>query len=205
MIKNKYLGLCLFSFLLGFSGCSKEEPELNEEPHPDQYDNLEFHFIEYDFSKKEIKEVQSPEFKESFENNTDQIITISIYPYFNQGTMEFSMEEMGNFLDGLECEVPVPKYENDSWSEIQTITVKSSFGTIWNFNPYNGNFSFTINADSWKTTKYGYTLTFSELTIPFEAIFVGSNYGWEYSCKGILKIRTPINYNIKLEEQNINK
>ena len=128
---------------------------------------MEFYSIEYDFSKKEIKEVQSQEFKESLENNSDQIIPITFYPYLDQGALEFGMGETDKILDGLECEVPVPKYENDTWSESQTITFKTVFGETTSFNPLNGNISFTINADPWETTKYGYILTFSELTVPF--------------------------------------
>ena len=112
----------------------------------------------------------------------------------------FSMGEMGKFLDGLECEVPVPNYENETWSETQTNILKTVFGETTSFNPINGNISFTINADPWETTKYGYVITFSELTVPFEAIFIGNNYGTEYNCTGILTIRIPINCDIKIEE-----
>ena len=200
MVKIKYLSLCLIGVLAGFSACSKEEPGINEEPTPDPYDTLEFYSIEYDFSKKEIKEIQSPEFKESLENNSDQIIPITFYPYLDQGAFELRMGVAESNIDGLECEVPLPCYENDTWSESQTISIPTVFGKATTFNPLNGNISFTLNADSWITTKYSYVLTFSELTVPFEAIFIGNNYGTEYSCTGILTIRIPINCDIKIEE-----
>ncbi|MCH5237463.1 MAG: hypothetical protein J1E95_06660 [Muribaculaceae bacterium] len=110
------------------------------------------------------------------------------------------MGEIDNFLDGLECEVPVPDYENDAWSETQTKPLKTVFGETTSFNPFNGNVSFTINADPWETIKYSFILTFSELTVPFKAIFIGSNYGVEYSCSGILTIKVPINCEIKIED-----
>ena len=200
MKRIKFLTLCLVGVLMGFSACSHEEPGINEEPDPDPYDTLEFYSIEYDFSKKEIKEVQSPEFKERLENNSDQIIPITFYPYLDQGRVELIMGEKEIKLDGLECEVPVPSYENGTWSESQTISTPTIFGQTISFNPLNGNDSFTINADPWETTKYGYILTFSELTVPFEAILIGNNYGEEYSCSGILTIRVPINCDIKIEE-----
>ena len=199
MKKIIFLILCLFGFLLGLTSCRSEEPGFMEEPSPDPYDSLEFYSIVYDFSKKEIKEVQNPEFKESLENNSDQIIPITIYPYLYQGALEFRMVESENHLDGLECEIPVPIYENDTWTESQTITFKTVIGETISFNPLNGNYSFTINADPWETRKYGYILTFSELTVPFEAIFRGNNYGGEYNCSGVLTIRIPINFDIKIE------
>ena len=63
------------------------------------------------------------------------------------------------------------------------------------------NISFIINADPWETTKYGYVITFSELTVPFEAIFKGNNYGTEFNVSGILTIRVPINCDIQIEEK----
>ena len=199
MKKIKCLLLCLFGFLLGLSSCNSDDPKINEEPGPDPFDTLEFYSIEYDFSKKEVKDVISHEFKESLENNSGQIIPITLYPFLDQGTVEFSMEEMGKILDGLECVVPVPIYENDTWIESQTIKVNTVLGETTSFNPLNGNISFTINGEPWETTKYSYILTFSELTVPYEAIFRESNYGSEYSFIGFLKIRTPINCDIKIE------
>ena len=107
---------------------------------------------------------------------------------------------MRKVLDGLECEVPVPNYENDGWSESRTFTIKTVFGETTSFNPFNGNISFTINADPLATTKYGYKLKFSELTVPFEAIFIGSNYRGEFNFTGILKIKVPVDCEIKIEE-----
>ena len=200
MKKIKYLILCLFAFSLGLTSCNNEDTGFNEETNPEPYDMLEFYSIVYDFSKKEIKEVQSPEFKESFENNSDQIIPMTFYPYLDQGIVEFKTGEMERLLDGLECEIPVPNYENNGWSETETNTIKIVFGETTSFNPINGNISFTIKFDPWKTTKYDYILTFSELILPFEAIFIGENYGGEYSFTGILKVRVPINCDIKIEE-----
>ena len=198
MINVKYLILCLFGFLLGITSCKNEDPFIIEEPDP--YDTLEFYSIEYDFNKKEINVFSSPEYKESLENNTDQTIPMTFYPYLDQGTLEFKIAESENPLDGVKCEVTVPSYENDTWSGSQTISMPTVFGEVTSFNPLNGNISFTINADPWKTTTYGYILTFSELTVPFEAIFRGNNYGVEYSCIGILTIRIPIKCDIKIEE-----
>ena len=200
MKKIKYLILCLFGFSLGLTSCNNEDTGFKEEPNSDPNGTLAFYSLEYDFSKKEIKEVQSQEFRESLENNSDQIIPMTFYPYLDQGQVEFKTEEKENFLDGLECEVPVPRYENDTWSESQTISMPTIFGKTTSFNPLNGNISFTINADPWETTKYGFIITFSELTVPFEAIFFGCNYGCEYTFTGILKIRVPINCDIKIEE-----
>ena len=60
MKKIKYLILCLFAFSLGLTSCNNEDTGFNEETNPEPYDMLEFYSIVYDFSKKEIKEVQSP-------------------------------------------------------------------------------------------------------------------------------------------------
>ena len=125
---------------------------------------------------------------------------MTFYPYLDQGKVEFKTGEMENFLEGLECEIPVPYYEMDAWSETETNSIKTVFGKTTSFNPINGNISFTINFDPWETIKYGYVLTFSELTVPFEAFFRGNNYGVEYSCTGILTIRIPINFDIIIEE-----
>ena len=103
-------------------------------------------------------------------------------------------------LDGLECEVPVPNYENEVWSETKNNSIKTIFGELTSFNPTNDNISFTINFDPWITTKYSYILTFSELSVPFEATFIGENYGGEYNYSGVLKIRFPINCDIKIKE-----
>ena len=59
MIKIKYLNLCLFGFILGLTSCNSEDTGFIEEPDPDPFDNLEFYSIDYDFSKKEIREVKS--------------------------------------------------------------------------------------------------------------------------------------------------
>ena len=200
MKKIKSLLLCMMSFSFGLTSCNSEEPGFNEEPDPDPYDTIEFHSIVYDFSKKEIKDVLGSEYKESFENNSDQIIPMTFYPYLDQGKAEFQTGEMENLLEGLECEVPVPNYENDAWSETETSTIKTVFGETTSFNPTNGNVPFTLNFDPWKTTRYDYVLTFSELIVPFEAIFIGKNYGGEYNFTGILKIRVPINCDIKIED-----
>ena len=200
MIKIKSLILCMFGFSMGLTSCNSEETGFNEEPDPDPYDTLEFHSIEYDFSKKGIKEVMGSEYKESFENNSDQIIPMTFYPYLDQGQVEFKTGEMETSLDGLECEVPVPSYKNDAWSETETNTIETIFGETTPFNPTNRNVPFTLNFDPWKTTRYDYVLTFSELVVPFEAIFIGENYGGEYSFTGILKIRVPINCDIKIED-----
>ena len=190
----------MFGFSMGLISCNSEDPGLNEESTPDTYDTLEFYSIEYDFSKKEIKEVMSSEYKESFENNIDQIIPMTFYPYLDQGMLEFQTGEMENLLEGLKCEVPVPSYKNDAWSETETNTIETVFGETTPFNPTNGNVPFTISFDPWKTTRYDYVLTFSELIVPFEAIFIGKNYGGEYSFTGILKIKVPINCDIKIED-----
>ena len=200
MKKLKYLILCMFGFSMGLTSCNSEDPGFNEEPTPDPYDTLEFYSINYDFSKKEIKDVSIPEFKESFENNSNQTIPITIYPYLDRGTLYLIMEDLENNLEGLEYVVPIPKYENDAWSETETNTIETVFGETTSFNPINGNHSFTINADPWETKKYGYILTFSELTVPFEAIFIGENYGDKYNFTGILIIRVPINCDIKIDE-----
>ena len=200
MKKNKYLILCLLVFLLGSTSCNNEDNGVYEEPNPDPYDTLEFYSIVYDFGKKEIKDVSSLEFKESFENNSDRIVPMTFFPYLDQGMAEFNMEEMGKFLDGLECEVPVPDFENNTWSETETNSIKTIFGKTTSFNPINGNTSFTINFDPWVTTKYSYILTFSELSVPFEATFIGENYGNKYNVSGILMIRVPISCDIKIEE-----
>ena len=200
MTKIKYLILCLFGLSLALTSCKSEDSGFNDELNPDPYDTLEFYSIKYDFSKKEINVFSSPEFIERFENNTDRIIPVTFYPYLDQGTLEFRMGEAENHLDGLEYEVPVPSYENDTWSESQTNMLKTVFGKTTSFNPLNGNISFTINADPWETTKYVYVITFSELTVPFEAIFIGNNYGVEYDFTGILTISVPINCDIKIEE-----
>ena len=200
MKKIKYLILCLFGFSLGLTSCNSEDAGFNEGPNPDPYDTLEFYSIVYDFSKQEINDVSSSEYKESFENNSDQTIPMTFYPYLDQGKAEFETGEVERLLDGLECEVPVPNYENDAWSETKTNPIKTVFGKTSSFNPLNGNTSFTINFDPWETTKYGYVLTFSELSVPFEATFIGGNYGGKYSFTGILKIRVPINCDIKIEE-----
>ena len=198
MKKIKSLILCMFGFSMGLTTCNSENPGFNEEPTQDPYDTLEFYSIEFDFSKKEIKEVMSSEYKESFENNSDQIIPMTFYPYLDQGKAEFQTGEMENLLEGLECEVQVPNYENDAWSETETNTIKTVFGETTSFNPTNGNIPFTINFDPWKNTKYGYVLTFSELTVPFDATFSGENYGDKYNFTGILKISVPINCEIKI-------
>ena len=198
MVKINYLILCLIS-LLCLNSCSKEDRDINEEPNPDPYDTLEFYSMEYDFSKKEVNEVTSREFKESLENNSDQIIPVTFYPYLDQGTLEFNIREMETILDGFECEVPVPILENNIWSQSDTVPMKITFGKIMNFNPFNGNISFTIDADPWNTLRYSYILTFSELTVPFKAVFVGANYGNEYKYSGSLTIRVPINCDIKME------
>ena len=200
MKKIKSLILCMFGFSIGLISCNSEEPGFNEEPDPDPYDTLEFYSIEYDFSKKVIKDVLRSEYKESFENNSDQIIPMTFYPYFDQGKAEFQTGEMENLLEGLECEVPVPNYENDVWSEKETNTIKTVFGETTSFNPTNGNVPYTLNFDPWKTTSYDYALTFSELIVPFDAIFIGENYGDEHNFTGILKIRVPINCDIKIED-----
>ena len=200
MKKIKSLILCMFGFSMGLTSCNSDDPGFNEEPTLYPYDTLEFYSIEYDFSKKEIKEVQSPEFKESLENNSEQIIPITFYPYLDQGALEFRIEEMESYFDGQECEVPVPSYENDKWSESQTISIPTIFGETTIFNPLNGNISFSINADPWKITKYGYVLTFSELTIPFVATLISRNYGNKYNLVGKLIIRVPINCDIKIKE-----
>ena len=200
MKKIKSLILCLFGFSFGLTSCNNDDTGFNEETNPDSYDTLEFYSIVYDFSKEEINTVSSSEFKESFENNSNQIIPMTFYPYLDQGKVEFTTEEMEKFLDGIECEVSVPNYENDAWSETETNLIKTGFGETTSFNPINGNISFTINFDPWETTKYGYVLTFSELSVPFEATFIGGNYGGKYSFNGILKIRVPINCDIKIEE-----
>ncbi|MCH5243101.1 MAG: hypothetical protein J1F67_11920 [Muribaculaceae bacterium] len=200
MKKIKSLILCMFGFSIGLISCNSEEPGFNEEPDPDPYDTLEFYSIEYDFSKKEIKDVLGSEYKESFENNSDQIIPMTFYPYLDQGKAEFQTGEMENLLEGLECEVPVPNYENDAWSKTETNIIKTVFGETTSFNPINGNVPFTLNFDPWKTTRYYYVLTFSELVVPFEAILIGENYGGEYNVTGILKIRVPINCDIKIED-----
>ena len=200
MKKIKSLLLCMMSFSFGLTSCNSEDPGFNEEPDPDPYDTLEFYSIVYDFSKKEINDVSSAEYKESFENNSDQIIPMTFYPYLDQGMLEFKTGEMENLLEGLECEVPVPNYENNDWRETETNTIKTIFGETTSFNPTNGNISFTISFDPWKTTRYDYVLTLSELIIPFEAIFIGKNYGGEYSFTGLLKIRVPINCDIKIED-----
>ena len=200
MKKFKYTILCLIGFSLGLTSCNSEDPGFNEEPKPDPFDTLEFYSLEYDFSQKEINVVSSPEYKESFQNNTDQIVPMTLYPYLDQGQMEFNTSEMGNILDGLECDIPVPIYENDAWSETKTNSIKTVFGKTTSFNPINGNISFTLNFDPRETTKYGYILTFSELTVPFEAIFIGNNYGAENNFSGILTIRVPINCDIKIKE-----
>lgn len=200
MKKIKCFILCLFGFSLGLTSCKSEEPGFNEEPNPDPYDTFEFYSITYDYSKKEINEVKSPEFKESFENNSDQIIPMTFYPYLDQGKVEFTSSDMEINLDGLEFEVPVPNFENDAWSETETNSIKTVFGKTTSFNPINGNLSFTINFDPCETTRYGYILTFNELAVPFEATFIGKNYGVKYNFTGILIIRVPINCNIKIEE-----
>ena len=200
MKKIKSLILCMFGFSMGLTSCNSEDTGFNEEPTPDPYDTLEFYSIEYDFSKKEIKEVLGSEYKESFENNSDQIIPMTFYPYLDQGMLEFKTGEMENLLEGLECEVPVPNYENDAWSETTTNTIKTVFGETTSFNPINGNVPFSLNFDPWKTTRYDYVLTFSELIVPFEAKFIGENYGEEHNFTGILKIRVPINCDIKIED-----
>ena len=200
MKKIKYLILCLFVFSLGLTSCNNEDTGFNEETNPEPYDMLEFYSIVYDFSKKEIKEVQSPEFKESFENNSDQIIPMTFSPYIDQGKVEFQTGEMEKLLDGLECDVPVPNYENDAWSETKTSSIKTVFGETTSFNPINGNTSFTVNFDPRKTTKYGYALTFSELAVPFAATFVGGKHGSKHNFTGMLIIRVPINCDIKIEE-----
>ena len=199
MKKIKSLILCMIGFSMGLTSCNSEDPGFNEEPTPDPYDTFEFYSIEYDFSKKEIKEVISSEYKESFENNSDQIIPMTFYPYLDQGMLEFKTSEMENLFEGLECEVPVPNYKNDIWTETENSTIKTVFGEKTSFNPTNGNVPFTLNFDPWKATRYNYVLTFSELIVPFEAIFIGENYGGEYSFTGILKIRVPINCDIKKE------
>lgn len=200
MKKFKYLILCMFGFSLCLTSCNNDDSRFNEEPDPEPFDIIEFYSIGYDFSKKEINVVKSPEFKESLENNSDATVPITLYPYLDQGTLDFIMEEGENNLDGLECEVPVPNFENDSWSETQTITLKTVFGKTTLFNPFNGNISYTINADPWETTKYSFILTFSELTVPFEATFIGLNYGSEFKFTGILKIRVPSNCDIIIED-----
>ena len=91
MIKIKYLILCLFGLILGLISCNREDTEYNEETNQDSFGTLEFYSIKYDFNKKEINEFASPEFKESFENNSDQIIPMIFYPYLDQGTVEFTM------------------------------------------------------------------------------------------------------------------
>ena len=202
MKKIKCLILCMCGFSLGLTSCNNNEDNVfNEEPNPDLYDILEFYSIVYDFSKKEIHEISSTEIKESFENNSEQIIPMTFYPYLDQGTAEFRMGEEGNFLAGLECEIPIPNYENDLWSETETNLIETIFGETTSFNPINGNISFIINFDPWETTKYGYVLTFSELVVPFEATFIGRNYGGKYNSIGTLKIRVPINCDIKIEEK----
>ena len=201
MKKITYFVLCLIGFSLGFSSCNKEETEIIEEPTPDPYDIIEFYSIEYDFSKKEIRNYSSPEFKESFENNSDQIVPVTVYPYLDQGLLEFNLGKLENILVGLECEVPVPCYENETWSESEMIIVKTSFGeTPTFFNPFNGNISFTIETKPWETLRYSYVLNYSELTVPFEAIFIGNNYGVEYNFSGLLNIRVPINCDLTVKE-----
>ena len=200
MEKNNPLILFLIGFLLVLSSCNSEDSSFNKEPAPDTFDTPEFYSIEYDFSKKEIKEFSSSKFKESFENNSDQVVPMTFFPYLDQGMAEFNMEEMGKFLDGLECEVPVPEFENNTWNETETNSIKTIFGKTTSFNPINGNTSFTINFDPWETTKYTYVITFSELTVPFEVTFIGANYGGKYNFSGILKIRVPINCDIKIGE-----
>ena len=200
MKKIKSLFFCLLGLSLVLPSCNSEDPGFNEEPTPDPYDTLEFYSIEYDFSKKEIKEVLGSEYKESFENNSDQIIPMTFYPYLDQGKAEFQTGEMETSLDGLKCEVPVPSYKNDAWSETETNTIETVFGETTPFNPTNGNVPFTQYFDPWETTRYDYVLTFSELVVPFEAIFIGENYGDEHNFTGILKIRVPINCDIKIED-----
>ena len=200
MKQIKSLILCMFGFSMVLTSCNSEDPGFNEEPIPDPYDTLEFYSIEYDFSKKEINEVSGSEYKESFENNTDQIIPMTFYPYLDQGIVEFKTGEMENLLEGLECKVPVPNYENDAWTEKETNIIKTVFGETTSFNPTNGNVQFTLNFDPWITTRYDYVLTFSELIVPFEAIFIGENHGGKYNFTGILKIMVPINCDIKIED-----
>ena len=200
MAKIRCLILGLFCSMLVVTSCNSEDTGFNEEPNPDPFDTLEFYSIEYDFSKKEINTVSSTEFKERLENNTGQIIPITFYPYLDQGTLEFIMEDLENNLEGLECDVRVPKYENDFWSATQTITLKTVFGETTSFNPLNGNVSITINADPWDTRKYSYIITFSELTVPYKAIFKGENYGGKYNYSGNLKIKVPVSCDIKIEE-----
>lgn len=195
----KFMTLCLYGFSLGLTSCYKEDTGFNEEINPDPYDSLKFHSIMYDFSKKEINVISSSEYKESFENNCDQTVPMTFYPYLDQGLLVFKTGEIENLLDGLECEVPVPNYENDAWSEIKNKSIKTIFGEITSFNPANDNISFTINFDPWVTTKYSYVLTFSELSVPFEATFIGENYGDKYNFSGILMIRVPISCDIKIE------
>ena len=195
----KFLTLCLYGFSLGLTSCNSEDPGFNEEPTPDPYDTLEFYSIEYDFSKKEINVISSSEYKESFENNSDQTVPMTFYPYLDQGLLEFKTGEMENLLEALEFEVPVPNYENDIWSETKNNSIKTIFGETTSFNPTNNNISFTINFDPWVTTKYSYILTFSELSVPFEATFIGENYGDKYNFSGILMIRVPISCDIKIE------
>ena len=199
MKKIKSLILCLFGFSLGLTSCNNDDTGFNEETNPDSYDTLEFYSIVYDFTKKEINDVSSSEYKESFENNSEQIIPMTFYPYLDQGKMEFITGEKEKFLDGLECEVPVPNYENDAWSETETNSIKTVFGETTSFNPINGKIPFTIKFNPWETTKYGYVLTFSELAVPFEATFIEGKYGGKYNVTGILIIRVPINCDIKIK------
>ena len=107
--------------------------------------------------------------------------------------MEFQTGENEKFLDGLECEVPVPNYENVAWSETKTSSIKTVFGKTTSFNPINGNTSFTVNFDPRETTKYSYVLSFSELVVLFETTFIGRNNGGKYNFTGMLIIRFPIN------------
>ena len=199
MDKIKSWIFCLFGFSLGLMSCNSKNPGFNDEPNPDPYDTLVFCSITYDFSKKEINEVISPEFQESFENNSDQIIPMTFYPYVDQGMLEYKTGEKENLLDGLECEIPVPNYANDVWSETETNSIKTVFGETTSFNPINGKIPFTINFNPWETTKYGYVLTFSELAVPFEATFIEGKYGGKYNVTGILIIRVPINCDIKIK------
>ena len=190
----------LVGLMMALASCNDDVPELIGTPDQETDDNLEFYSVEYDFNKKEIKNILSPEFKESLTNNSDQIVPINIYPYFNQASVEFSLSDSDYGLDGLEYEIPIPSFQNDTWSEAPTDNVKVNIGGINNFNPENGDLSFTLKVNPRETLKYSFKITLSQLTVPFVATFVGDNHGKLYKFSGELSVSVPTNFELKIEE-----
>ena len=177
-----------------------EQIEVRIEPgHP-----MLLYSISYDFDKSQVIELTEYKVKETITNNTDAE-TSSVYrPYAGVGGNALLKPDV-NWLSDLEYDIPIPKYVNEEWSHKETQKVHMYFGRETKFTTQNidNNITVPVTIPPNSTLTIVCSLTYSRLTVPFDAVLYKQNTGIKEYADGTAVITVPISFNVSIEQPEL--